>query len=222
MSPRDPVVEVGYLDADRGFRSVDGRGASGVAVRLDRDAAAGWRLTAELQGLGGLALDATVSVRGGPGERWAAWSVSVQDRTPGGLRLTHVAFPWIAVARQPSGAILQPFGAGRLISGSSLDALEADTPAAFEFVPRPSIACTTRATPSPSSWPPWGRGRGSSWQRVTRPAGPSRSSRWPPTMAGSASRWLTWAIRRRSTRRSSWAGSAVIGRTPRSSTASGR
>jgi len=114
---------------------VDDRGARAAEVRLDHDPATGWLVTTELRDLGGLALDATVTVRGGRGERWAAWSVSVRDRTPGGLRLTHVAFPWIALARGPSTAILQPFGAGRLIRGPLLDALEADTPAAFELRP---------------------------------------------------------------------------------------
>ena len=123
--------------------------------------------------LGGLALDATVTVRGGPGERWAAWSVSVRDRTPGGLRLTHVAFPWIALARRPSTAILQPFGAGRVIQVRCWTRSKPTRRPPLNCVPKHSTACTIRATPSPSSWPRSAREPGSSWRRATGAAGPA-------------------------------------------------
>src|SRR3954463_1200567 len=65
--PGDPVVEVGFLDADRRFSSVDDRSAGSVDVPLDGDAD-DWRVTTRASGLGGLALDALVTVRGGPGD----------------------------------------------------------------------------------------------------------------------------------------------------------
>ena len=140
----DPVVEVGFLDGSRAFRSVDDRGADAVHVRLDREEAGPWRVTTEVRGLGGLALDATVTVRGGPDDRFAYWSIAVDDRTPAGLRLTHVAFPWVAVPPGRGGgargataeaAIVRPFGAGQLLRGAMLDALEPDASSAFELRP---------------------------------------------------------------------------------------
>lgn len=131
----DPVVEVGYLDAARVFRSVDDRTADAVTARVDREDGGGWRLTTAVVGLGGLALDATVTVRGAPDDRWARWSVALDDRTPGGLHLTHVAFPWVAVPVRRGAAIVRPFGAGQLLRGDLLDALEPDTPAAFQLRP---------------------------------------------------------------------------------------
>ena len=99
----DPIVEVGYLDGGRAFRSVDDRSATAREVRLRRETDGSWELETEVHGLGGLTLDATVTVRGGPDDRSAAWSVRVHDATAPGLRLTHVAFPWVAVrvARSP-------------------------------------------------------------------------------------------------------------------------
>ena len=131
----DPVVEVGFLDEARVFRSVDDRTADAVRVRLERADRGAWRLTTSVKGLGGLALDATVTVRGGPADRSARWSVAVDDRTPGRLRLTHVAFPWLALPVRRRMGIVRPFGAGQLLRGDLLDALEPDTPEAFQLRP---------------------------------------------------------------------------------------
>ena len=126
------------------FRSADDRMADAAGVRLDRDAPGTWRLTTVVRGVGGLALDATVTVRGGLDDRFAYWSVALDDRTAAGLRLTHVAFPWVAVPVQRGGdargataetAIVRPFGAGQLLRGAMLDDLEPDAPAAFELRP---------------------------------------------------------------------------------------
>ncbi len=139
----DPVVEVGFLDAHRRFRSVDDRSAASVRVTTERDGGA-WRVTIAVARLGAMPLDATLTVRGGPDDRYARWSVVVDDRTPGGLRLTHVAFPWLAVpirgripgaGRSAANAIVRPFGAGQLLRGDALATLEPDTPAAFELRP---------------------------------------------------------------------------------------
>ena len=95
------MVEVGFLDADPRFRSVDDRSAASVRVTFEREGdgregdrrvarerpvaregAGAWRVTTRSSGLGGLALDAVVTVRGGPSARYARWSVSVEDRSP--------------------------------------------------------------------------------------------------------------------------------------------
>ncbi|HXU19073.1 MAG TPA: hypothetical protein VN788_00665, partial [Verrucomicrobiae bacterium] len=94
-APGDPVFVIQYLDERDEFEHVDSTKSKSVHVRLEEPNGKGFVLTATFDGVGGLDLDATVTVRQGAEDPFSRWSIAISNRS--GIRITDVQFPFVVV-----------------------------------------------------------------------------------------------------------------------------
>jgi len=141
-SDRDPVFVIQYLDEQNRFREIVSTQASEIVVNsVDQSGsgtAQGRLLTADFRQLGGLELDATVTVRTVPDDPLSYWSISVNNNT--GLLITDVQFPFIVVPYHLAGgpgteSLLRPYWTGRLLKAPKPQDLEPDNPHTWQFHP---------------------------------------------------------------------------------------
>jgi hypothetical protein len=141
-APRQEFVESGdprvfviqYLDKDKAFRQI----ASSAAGSISVSGSSSEMFRAEFRALGGLDLDAEVTVKTSPAEDVSRWSITVHNRS--GILITDVQFPFIVVrynlGGQPgSEALLQPFSVGRLYRAPEPSQMQPDSPFAWQFRP---------------------------------------------------------------------------------------
>ena len=139
-STDDPVFVIQYLDQGRRFRQIASSEAEGVEITYEHSPAGSEAvlLTAVFRQLAGLDLHATVKVRASTSERFSRWSIGVDNQA--GLLISDVQFPFVVASYElagtpGSGAVLRPFGAGRLFQDPKPQDLEPDSPHAWQFRP---------------------------------------------------------------------------------------
>ncbi|MFN8006390.1 MAG: DUF6259 domain-containing protein [Terriglobia bacterium] len=93
---------------------------------------------ANFYGLGGLNLNAKVTVQSTTSDSSSHWSISVDNQA--GLAITDVQFPFVVVPYHLAGkagseALLRPYQSGQLFSPPQPDDLEPDSPHAWQFRP---------------------------------------------------------------------------------------
>jgi len=137
-APGDPVFVIQYLDERDEFEHVDSTKSKSVHVRLEEPNGKGSVLTATFDGVGGLDLDATVTVRQGAEDPFSRWSIAISNRS--GIRITDVQFPFVVVRYNLGGGagseqLLIPSVAGSLVAAPEPQDLEPDSPHAWQFRP---------------------------------------------------------------------------------------
>jgi len=139
---RHPVFVIQYLGQESEFHQIASPQAKEVRVRASQKASAEGGhekiLTADFNGLGGLDLAVTVTVRSRSGDPNTYWTLTLQNHA--NLRITDVQFPFVVVSYQLAGepgseAILQPYSNGRLFVAPKPQDLEPDSPHAWQFRP---------------------------------------------------------------------------------------
>jgi hypothetical protein len=126
----DPAFVIQYLDKQR-FRQVSSTQATNASVETKPGL-----LTARFQRLGGMDLDAAITVR--VEEPISRWSISV--RNGAGIAITDVQFPFLVARYRLGGApgseaVLRPFISGQLLRSPKPEDLEPDSPHAWQFRP---------------------------------------------------------------------------------------
>ena len=128
-----PAFVIQYLDPNREFQQLTSTGARHIEVAM-KDGA----VVASYQQLGGLSVDATVTVRTVTGDPASYWSIRIVNTA--GLAITDVQFPFVVVryglgGKPGSEALLIPFWMGRLLQAPQPQQLTPDSPRAWQFRP---------------------------------------------------------------------------------------
>jgi hypothetical protein len=128
-----PVFVIQHLTSEKQFRQISSTEAKEVNVRSADNA-----LTADFNGLGGLDLGATVTVRTRENDPASYWSISVRNHA--NLLITDVQFPFVVApyhlgGKPGSEALLQPLMNGRFWEAPQPQDLEPDSPHAWQFRP---------------------------------------------------------------------------------------
>jgi hypothetical protein len=136
-APKDPVFVIQYLDQTDEFQQLDSTKSKSISARVTEDGNASV-LTAAFSGIGGVELDATVTVRQSADSPLSRWSITISNRA--GLRITDVQFPFVVVRYNLGGGegseqMLIPSVAGRLLVAPQPQDLEPDSPHAWQFRP---------------------------------------------------------------------------------------
>jgi len=131
-----PVFVVQYLDDERRYRQLTSRDAT--AQISCEDVEGGSVLRASFPQLGGMAIEATVTVRATPDDRFSHWSLRL--RNDADLVITDVQFPFIVASYQLAGtagaeSLLWPLGAGVLLSAPQPQDLAPDCPQTWQMRP---------------------------------------------------------------------------------------
>jgi len=134
--PNTPVFVVQYLDNERRYRQLTSHDAT--AQVSCEDVEGGSVLRASFPQLGGMAIEATVTVRAAPDDRFSHWSLRL--RNDAGLLITDVQFPFIVASYQLAGtagaeSLLWPLGAGVLLSAPQPQDLAPDCPQTWQLRP---------------------------------------------------------------------------------------
>ena len=129
--PDHPLFALQYLSEDGDYRHVDSHCTSRLAVACE-DAGDERTLTLSFAGVGGMEVDVELGVRARQSDPLARWSCSIRNRS--GLRLVDLQFPFVVVP--DGGAVVVPAGhGGHLIEGDAIEALPADGPERWQFIP---------------------------------------------------------------------------------------
>ena len=128
-----PAFVIQYLDPNREFQQLTSTGARHIEVAMKHGA-----VVASYQQLGGVSVDATVTVRPVTGAPASYWSIRVVNTA--GLAITGVQFPFVVVryglgGKPGSEALLIPFWMGRLLQAPQPQQLTPDSPRAWQFRP---------------------------------------------------------------------------------------
>lgn len=128
-----PAFVIQYLDDKKAFHEISSTQAAHTSIST-----AGSTLRAEFLKVGGLDLDAEITVKTSGTEPESRWSIAVHNRA--GLAITDVQFPFVIVRYQLGGkpkteAILQPFSVGRLHRAPRPIEMQPDSGPAWQFQP---------------------------------------------------------------------------------------
>jgi hypothetical protein len=131
-----PVFVLQYLDEQRRYRQLTSRDAT-ADVRCEM-VDGGTALSATFAQLGGMAVEATITVRATNDDRFSHWSIRVSNDA--GLMLTDVQFPFVVVPYHLGGAagaesLLWPLGAGVLLPAPQPQDLQPDCPHTWQMCP---------------------------------------------------------------------------------------
>lgn len=132
----DPVFVVQYLDDKRFFHQVTSKQAARIEVKSSSEPE--HLLLFQFHTLGGLDLNASVTIRVVPGDPSSHWSISIDNKA--GLLITDVQFPFIVLPYHLAGkpgteALLRPYTSGQLFRAPNPQDLEPDSPHAWQFRP---------------------------------------------------------------------------------------
>ncbi len=137
-SPDHPAFVIQYLDEDRQYQQLDSRSAEscGASVQRSSDLTT---LSLVYRRVGGMDVEAEVTVRASHSEPLARWRITV--RNGASLRIVDVQFPFIVCPYDLGGlrgreALVLPHDFGMLVRAPTCDALGPDAPYAWQFTSR--------------------------------------------------------------------------------------
>ncbi len=125
-APDHPVFALQHLDARGEYRRLTSFEAHRRRVRLSAAPQGGQILTLQFDGLGGLPLAVTITVRASRREPGTRWNLTVNNGA--GLKIVDVQFPFVVVRPDPDSALLTPFYAGKLLKNPQPETLGPDAP----------------------------------------------------------------------------------------------
>ncbi|MEO8660613.1 MAG: DUF6259 domain-containing protein [Bryobacteraceae bacterium] len=128
-----PAFVIQYIDQKREFQQLSSADARDVSV-----AAKDGGLEATYRQIGGLALEATVTVKTVAGDAASYWLIRITNNA--GLAIADVQFPFVVVryglgGKAGSDKLLVPFWMGRLLQSPQPQDLTPDSPRAWQFRP---------------------------------------------------------------------------------------
>ncbi|MAE60195.1 MAG: hypothetical protein CMJ49_02440 [Planctomycetaceae bacterium] len=137
-----PVFVLQYLDEGRAYQTVDSFAAGTVGIECEA-ADGGQTLTMRFEGVGGMDLDVTATVRAWSDQTMSRWSIAV--RNGAGLEIVDVQYPFVVTSYRPGGkpngeALLLPRDIGLLIEEPKPEDLGPDSVEAWRFGPENSVA----------------------------------------------------------------------------------
>ncbi len=129
----EPMFIIQYVDGTKSFRQIASTEASHTSVSILAGV-----LTAKFHQLGGLDLNAEVTVRTSNEDPASRWSIEVDNNS--GLLITDVQFPFVIVRYHLDGqtgteALLRPYSVGQLQRAPEPAQMHPDSPVAWQFLP---------------------------------------------------------------------------------------
>ena len=134
----DPVCVLQYLDQERCYRRFTSNEAREVEVVRTISAGKEQLFEVHLRKLGGLDVNATITVRASTRSRFSTWSIAIHNGAD--VLITDVQFPVIVVSYQLAGkpgseALLWPLGAGILYQAPQPHYFKPDCPHTWQICP---------------------------------------------------------------------------------------